>query len=221
MPVAVLGAKALLAVMLLVAGGAKLADLDSFAASVRLFLPARLTGAARPGGAARPTRAARLNRLNRPTRLVRPSSSLAGESRPLSSRAGARRIAWAVAVAELALGGASLAFPAVWPLGLAVLAAAACFAVVSGLGFAFHRGRSCRCFGALSRRKFDRSGLARAAAVAALAALATVGAPPSAVTLTPAVHAGLLAGSACIAFIAYTAARSLAASRDALPGMVS
>ena len=70
--------------------------------------------------------------------------------------------------AELALGGASLAFPAVWPLSVAVLAAAASFAVVSGLGFAFHRGRSCRCFGALSRRTFDRAGLARAAGIAGL-----------------------------------------------------
>jgi hypothetical protein len=184
-PVAVLGAKALLAVMLLVAGGAKLADLDSFAASVRLFLPRRRTG---------------------------PLAGLA----LLTSAAGARRIAGAVA-----LGGASLALPGIWPLNLAVLAAAACFAVVSGLGFAFHRGRSCRCFGALSRRRFDRAGLARSAAVAALAGLATAPLAPAAVALSPAGHGLLLAGSALIAFVAFTAARSLAASRDALPGMVS
>ena len=124
-------------------------------------------------------------------------------------------------MAELALGGASLAFPAAWPLSLAVLAAAVSFAVVSGLGFAFHRGRSCRCFGALSRRKFDRAGLARAAVVVALAGLAVAGTSPSVVTLTLAGHALLLAGSAFLAFITFTAARSLAASRDALPGMVS
>jgi hypothetical protein len=189
-PVAVLGAKALLAVMLLVAGGAKLADLDSFAASVRLFLPRRGPG---------------------------PLAGLA----LLTSAAAARRIAGAVAAAELALGGASLALPAIWPLNLAVLAAAACFAVVSGLGFAFHRGRSCRCFGALSRRRFDRAGLARSGAVAALAGLATAPVAPAAVALSPAGHGLLLAGSALIAFVAFTAARSLAASRDALPGMVS
>jgi hypothetical protein len=188
MPIAVLGAKALLAVMLLVAGGAKLADLDSFAASVRLFLPLR---------------------------------AASGESRLRPSRAGAGRIAWGVALAELALGAASLAFPAAWPLSLVVLAAAVTFAAVSGLGFAFHRGRSCRCFGALSRRTFDRAGLGRAAAVAALAGLAAAGAPPAAVALTPAGHGLLLAGSALAAFVAFTAARSLAASRDALPGMVS
>ena len=192
MPVAVLGAKALLAVMLLVAGGAKLADPDSFAVSVRLFLPRRH----RSGS---PSEAAGL----------------------LTSQASARRIAWAVALAELGLGGASLAAPASWPLNLAVLAAACCFAAVSGIGFAFHRGRSCRCFGALSGRKFDLAGLARAGAVAALAGGAAVPVTPAAVALTPAGHGLLLAGSAFIAFIAFTAARSLAVSRDALPGMVS
>jgi hypothetical protein len=191
-PVAVLGAKALLAVMLLVAGGAKLADLDSFAASVRLFRPRRR----RPGA---PAAAPGL----------------------LTSQASARRIAGAVALAELGLGGASLAVPDIRPLNLAVLGTACCFAAVSGIGFAFHRGRSCRCFGALSQRRFDRAGLARAGAVAALAALATVPVTPAAVALTPAGHGLLLAGSALIAFVAFTAARSLAASRDALPGMVS
>ena len=196
MPSTVLGAKALLAVMLLVAGGAKLADLDSFAASVRLFLPRRLPRRHRPG--APPARAGLL-----------------------TSVASARRIAWTVALAELSLGGASLAVPAVWPLNLAVLATACCFAAVSGIGFAFHRGRSCRCFGALSRRKFDRAALARAGAVVALAGGAAVPVSPAAVALTPAGHALLLAGSAFIAFVAFTAARSLAVSRDALPGMVS
>jgi hypothetical protein len=195
-PVAVLGAKALLAVMLLVAGGAKLADLDSFAASVRLFLPRRLPRRHRPGV---PPAAAGL----------------------LTSVASARRIAWAAALAELGLGGASLAVPAAWPLNLAVLATACCFAAVSGIGFAFHRGRSCRCFGALSQRKFDRAALARAGAVVALAGGAAVPVSPAAVALTPAGHGLLLAGSAFIAFVAFTAARSLAVSRDALPGMVS
>ncbi|HEX5293647.1 MAG TPA: MauE/DoxX family redox-associated membrane protein [Streptosporangiaceae bacterium] len=191
MPAAILGAKALLAVMLLVAGGAKLADLDSFAASVRLFLPR-----GRPGA---PPAAAGL----------------------LTSSATARRIGLAVALAELGLGGASLAAPAVSPLNLTVLGAAGCFAAVSGIGFAFHRGRSCLCFGALSRRKFDPAGLIRAGAVLALAGAAAVPVAPAEVALTPAGHGLLLAGSAFIAFVAFTAARSLAASRDALPGMVS
>jgi hypothetical protein len=190
-PAAILGAKALLAVMLLVAGGAKLADLDSFAASVRLFLP-----------------------RGRP-RAPPPAAGL------LMSSATARRIGLAVALAELGLGGASLAAPAISPLNLTVLGAAGCFAAVSGIGFAFHRGRSCLCFGALSRRKFDLAGLIRAGAVLALAGAAAVPVAPAEVALTPAGHGLLLAGSAFIAFVAFTAARSLAASRDALPGMVS
>jgi methylamine utilization protein MauE len=40
--IAALGAKAALAVVLLIAGGAKLADLDGFGAAIRLFLPDRL-----------------------------------------------------------------------------------------------------------------------------------------------------------------------------------
>jgi hypothetical protein len=192
-PAAILGAKALLAVMLLVAGGAKLADLDSFAASVRLFLPRRRWPGAPPAAAAG----------------------------MLASPATARRIGRAVALAELGLGGASLAAPAIAPLNLAVLGTAGCFAAVSGIGFAFHRGRSCLCFGALSRRKFDLAGLIRAGAVVALAGAAAVPVAPAQVALTSAGHGLLLAGSAFIAFVAFTAARSLAVSRDALPGMVS
>src|SRR5580700_2547877 len=202
MAVAILGAKALLAVMLLVAGGAKLAGLDAFAATVLLLAP-------------RPVRAVLAFRAPGP-------------------RAGARRAAWAVALGELVLGSASLAVPAAGWLNLAVLAAACAFAAVSAAGFAFHRGRSCRCFGALSQRRFDLAGLARSAAVLALAGLATAGratagratagrgaaVPLSDLALSPADRALLLAGSALIVFVAFTAARSLAASRDATPGMV-
>lgn len=208
MPAAILGAKAVLAVMLLVAGGAKLADLDSFAASVRLFLPRR-----------RPRRRATLRSASAPAPAAR--SAPPGELQLLRSQLAARRAARAVALGELALGAGSLALPAFRWLNAAVLAAGCCFAVVSGLGFAFHRGRSCRCFGALSRRRFDLAGLARSIAVAGLAALATVAVPASAAALTPAGHGLLLGGSALIAFVAFTAARSLAVSRDALPGMVS
>ncbi|HXW46016.1 MAG TPA: MauE/DoxX family redox-associated membrane protein [Streptosporangiaceae bacterium] len=48
MSTAALAAKAAVAVVLLVAGGAKLADLDGFAATIRYFLPARLFLPARP-----------------------------------------------------------------------------------------------------------------------------------------------------------------------------
>jgi hypothetical protein len=189
------GAKAGLAVLLLVAGAAKLAGLDGFAATVRLFVPAGLR--------------------RRPRWLP-------------------RLIALTVALGELGLGGASLAAPAAGWLNLAVLAAGGGFVVVSVIGYARHRGRSCRCFGALSQRRFDLAGLARSAAVLALAGLATAGSatagratagrgaavPLSDLALSPADRALLLAGSALIVFVAFTAARSLAASRDATPGMV-
>jgi hypothetical protein len=188
-PAAVLGAKAALAVMLLVAGGAKLADLASFAAAVRLFTP----------------------RLFTPRRLAGSASA------PPVLRAAALSIA----LGELALGGASLTSPALGWLNPAVLVVGCGFVAVSGYGYAFHRGRSCRCFGALSQRRFDPAGIGRAAAVAVLAAVACGGVSPSAVRLGLA-DRGLLVAAACLlACIAFTAARALAASRDALSGMVS
>jgi hypothetical protein len=184
MAVAILGAKTVLAVMLLVAGGAKLADLAGFAASVRLFAPRRLARSA--------------------------------SRRPLL-----RRVALAVALAEVALGGASLTSPALGWLNPVVLAVGCVFVAVSGAGYAFHRGRSCRCFGALSQRRFDLAGIGRAVAVAAVAGLATVAVPASSVRLSLTDRGLLLAAAGLLVFVAFTAARSLAASRDALPGMVS
>lgn len=185
MAIAILGARAGLAVMLLIAGGAKVADLDGFAASVRLFAPRGRT----------------------------------------ASAAAARRIALAVAIGELGLGGSSLAWPEAGWLNLAVLVACCGFAVVAGAGYAFHRGRSCRCFGPLSRRRFDRAGLARSVAVVAAAGFAAIGqaaaVPSSAVALSLADRLLLAAGAALITSVARVAARSLAASRAALPGMVS
>jgi hypothetical protein len=175
---AILGAKAALAVMLLVAGGAKLADLAGFAASIRLFAP----------------------------RLPPPVP---------------RGVALAVALGELALGTASLTSPALRWLNPVVLAVGCAFVVISGAGYAFHRGRSCRCFGALSRRRFDLAGLGRAVAVAALAGLATAAVSPSSVRLGLA-DRWLLAGASCLlAFVAFVAARALAISRAAQPGMGS
>ena len=182
--VLVLGAKAVLAVMLLVAGGAKLADLAGFAAALRLFTPRRLAGSA--------------------------------AALPLL-----RRLALAVAAGELALGTVSLTCPALGWVNPAVLAVGCVFAAVSVAGYAFHRGRSCRCFGALSQRRFDRAGIGRAGLIAALAILALAGVPAAAVQLSTG-DRGLLLGGAClIAFAACTAARALAASRDALPEVMS
>lgn len=184
MTVAVLGAKSVLAVMLLVAGGAKLAGLDGFAATAALFVPDALL---RAGALARAP----------------------------------RWIALAVALGEVLLGGASLSAPELGWLNPVVLAAGCAFVLVSGAGFAFHRGRSCRCFGALSRRRFDLLGIGRAVVIAALAGLAMTGVPASSVRLGPGGRTLLLAAALLLALVAFTAARVLAAGRDYEPGMVS
>jgi hypothetical protein len=182
--VAILGAKAVLAVMLLVAGGAKLADLAGFAASVRLFAPRRIAGS-------------------------------------MSSQPVLHAVALVLALGELALGAASLTFPALGWLNPVILVVGCAFVGVSAAGYTFHRGRSCRCFGALSQRRFDLAGIGRAVMVVAVAALATVAVSPSSIRLGPADHGLLLAASCLLTFVAFTAARALAASREALPGMVS
>ncbi len=177
--VAVAGAKAGLAVLLLVAGAAKLAGPDGFAATVRLFVPAR---------------------------LLRP---------PLRSLP--RWIAMAVALGEVALGGVSLAAPAASWVNPVVLAAGGGFVIVSGIGYARHRGRSCRCFGALSRRRFGRAGIGRAVLIAAVAAVPLAGLPASVVRLAPADRGLLLGAAFLLAAGAFTAARVLAASPDPVP----
>lgn len=169
MDVLVLGAKAALAVMLLVAGGAKLADLTGFAAVVRLFVPVRGLAPAY------------------------------------------RYLATAVALAEIILGAASLSFPAVEWINLVVLAAGCAIAAVSVIGFARHRGKACRCFGPLSRRKFDLPGIVRGVLIAAFAAVATVGVSASAVRLGVLAQMLLLAAAAALLAVSFTAARALAA----------
>jgi hypothetical protein len=167
-----LTAKVLVAVMLLVAGGAKLADVTGFAAAVRLLIPVRLPGAA------------------------------------------VRVVALTVAAAEVALGLASLSSPATGWLNPLVFGFACGFVVVSVYGYAFHRGRSCRCFGALSRRKFDALGVARAAAIAAAAVLATAALPRAMVEIGVADRVLLALTAALTSLAAFSAARALAAARS-------
>jgi hypothetical protein len=171
----VLGAKAALAVVLVVAAGAKLADLNGFASAVRLFAP-------------RPV----------PWPVL-------------------RAVALGIAAAEFALGAASLSSPAAGWLNPVVLGAGCAFIAVSAVGYAFHRGRSCRCFGALSQRKFDAAAIARSILIAAMAAVAMAPVRPSSVQLTAITRVLLLAAAAMLAFVALTAARVLAASREAQP----
>lgn len=167
--------KAAVAVVLLVAGGAKLADLPGFAAAMRPLAPASLT--------------------------------------PVAGRAAAL----GVALAELALGLASMSWPATRWLGLAVFALACVFVAVSALGYAFHRGRPCRCFGGLSRRRFDAGGIARNTGLAAAAAAAVTRVPPAMVAIGAPTRLALLAGGAVVAFAAFSAAQALSLARTAEP----
>jgi hypothetical protein len=175
----VLAVKALVAVLLVAAGGAKLADLPGFAASVRLFLP----GLGAPG-------------LD-------------------------RGVALGVAAAEIAAGAASLSSPKAGWLNLAVLAICGGFVAVSAAGYRWHRGRSCRCFGALSRHRFNLAGLGRSLLIALGAGLATAPVRAAAIQLSAADRIGLLAGALLVAGAAFSAAAAVGAGRggqDAQPG---
>ena len=92
-----------------------------------------------------------------------------------------------------------------WP-NLVVLVVCVAFLITWSIGYVRHRGRSCRCFGALSARGFDRAGVVRAAVLvlAALAAVAPV--PVLSVQLGLGGQLALLAGGALIAGSTYSAA---------------
>jgi hypothetical protein len=168
MAVLVLLAKASVAAMLLVSGGAKLAGLAGFAVTVRLLLSSRVP----------------------------------------------RAVARATAAAELALGAASLAWPAAGWLNTIVFAFACCFAGVSGLGYIRHRGRPCACFGSLSSRRFDARGLARSAAVVIAAGLGTCRVLPVLVGMSAAPRVLLFLAGALVALGAFSAARAFSLVRE-------
>jgi Methylamine utilisation protein MauE len=173
MGVVALGCKAAVAVLLVAAGGAKLADLPGFAATVRQFWPVSFW----PGSA--------------------------------------RQVAGVIAIAELALGAASLSSPRARWLNLVVLGLSVGFVAVAAAGYRWHRGRSCRCFGALSRRGFSLAGIGRAFLIALAAAVATIPAGSALTGLGLAGRLGLLAGALLVALAvgsAAVAAGALAAS---------
>jgi Methylamine utilisation protein MauE len=159
-------AKAGIAVILLVAGGAKLADLSGFGATLRLFLPGR------------------------------------------TPRAAIRGCAVAIVAAELLLGGVSLCLPAVRWLNPVILALTCVFVIVTATGFAVFRGRSCRCFGALSSKKFDRISIARSCVLVVMAALA-MGGLGSTAGLSGLDSALLAVASVLLILGTFTAARAL------------
>jgi hypothetical protein len=181
MAILVLSAKAAVAVLLLVAGGAKLADLPGFAAAIRLFLP---------------------------------------DSGPAWVLARAGRAGAALAAAELLAGAASLCWPAARWVNGAVLALACGFCVVAIIGYARHRDRPCRCFGALTRRSFSLRTILQAAAITAAAVLAAGPARPAQLDLGPADQLLLIAVAGLLVLAAFTAARALATG-DARPEMAA
>jgi hypothetical protein len=174
--VLVLAIKAGLALTLLTAGSAKLADVNSFAATVRLFVPRRVPGFATRG------------------------------------------IAGGTGLAELLIGSASFSFPSIAWVNVVVLVAGCVFVAVSGVGYLFHRGVTCRCFGRLSRRSFDAPALARSLGIAGLAAFVAVSTvSPGAVDLTAVAHLLLLATAALLVASTFTAARALGAVAEVQP----
>jgi hypothetical protein len=177
MTVVLFAAKTALAVLLLIAGGAKLADLAGFGAAIRIFVPAGL-----PAGIAGRVTAA----------------------------------AAAIAATELAAGAVSLCWPALRWMNLAVLALACAFAAVAILGYARHRGRPCRCFGALTRRELGLRNIAQALLILAVAVLATRPVPPGRLQLGLTAHLLLVAAASIVAAAAFTAAKALLAS-DGIP----
>lgn len=173
-----LAAKLALALTLIAAGSAKLADTRGFAATVRLFVPPGLVPA---------TRAVPVTRF----------------------------VAGVMAAGELAAGCASLAVPRAAWLNWVVLGLGALFIVISVIGYARYRDRSCNCFGGLSRRKFDRRGIARSLLIGAGGVVATFPVPASAVRLSAADAILLLAAAALAACATFAAAKAVAAVSSA------
>jgi hypothetical protein len=139
------------------------------------------------------------------------------------------RVAWpllsAVAVGaslgELAVGLASLTLPAITALDALVFAIACAFVAVSAMGYAFHRGRSCSCFGALFQRKFDAAGVLRSAVIAGIAAVGLVHVGAAALQLDATARVLLLAAAGLLALAAFTAARVRGTGSEPEPKVVA
>jgi hypothetical protein len=174
-----LATKAGLAVMLVVAGAAKLSDLRSFAVTIRLFAPRR-------------------------TRMW-----------------GLRTAPLVIVSTELVLGTVSLSFPTLNWINIVVVGLAFAFVAVAAYGYAFYRGRSCTCFGALSARSFDAAGIVRSVAILAAALVALGSVPAVAVDLRWTERVLLLGCSGILALVSFTASRALALARSVQGGVAS
>jgi hypothetical protein len=126
-----------------------------------------------------------------------------------------RTVAGLMAAGELAVGCASLAAPRAGWLNWVVAGLGTVFIVISVIGYAWYRDRSCDCFGGLSRRKFDRRGIARSLLIGAGGVIATVPVPAAAVRLSTADALLLLAAAALAACATFAAARAVAAVSSA------
>jgi hypothetical protein len=168
----VFGAKTSIAVLLVAAGGAKLADVRGFAASVAQFVPAAATGQVGP------------------------------------------LIAGAIAAGEIVAGAASLAAPGTGWLNGLVLVICCGFLGVWAVGYARYRGRPCRCFGALSQRRFTAAGIVRAVSLVGLAGVAMIPVPALSLQVSGLSRLGLASGGLFVAAAAYSAAAALAAGRE-------
>jgi hypothetical protein len=120
-------------------------------------------------------------------------------------------IAVVVSLGELTVGLASLTLPAMTVLDVLVFGIACAFVAVSAMGYAFHRGRPCRCFGALSQRRFDAAGVLRSAVIAGIAAVALAHVDAAALQLDAMARVFLFAAAALLAVAAFTAARARSA----------
>lgn len=167
MDVLILGAKSALAVMLIIAGGAKLADVSSFAATMRLFMPWQ------------------------------------------PRRSAMRCFAVGVAVSEVALGTASLSWPAANWLNTLTVAAACLFFVITSVGYVLYRGRTCRCFGALSQRKFGKLSVLRSLGMVTVAVVAMFDVRLAAVELSEAARSLLAVSAVFLTLAALAAANAM------------
>jgi len=116
---------------------------------------------------------------------------------------------------------ASLTLPAITALDALVFAIACAFVAVSAMGYAFHRGRSCRCFGTLFQRKFDAAGVLRSAVIAGIAAVALVHVGAAALQLDATARVLLLAAAGLLTLAAFTAARARGTGSEPEPKVVA
>ena len=128
------------------------------------------------------------------------------------SRLAIRCSAVGIALSELLLGSFSLSSPSARWLNPMIFAATLLFVGVALLGYALHRGRSCRCFGALSERKFDALGIIRNVTIAVVAAAAMLSVPSPAINIDAPERVALAIGAMMVGLAAFTATRSIAAT---------